>query len=79
MILKECQRRDWARHKMDCRTQVLRLARLEGRGVSVIAVKNIAAGTKIFEVRIHFGKNRYLLCAFSNCVTFCESFYFDVI
>ena len=44
---------------MDCRTQVLRLARLEGRGVSVIAAKNIAAGTKIFEVKVCCGINRY--------------------
>ena len=50
--LQECQRRDWARHKADCRTQVLKLARVEGRGVSVTATKNIAAGTKIFEVKV---------------------------
>lgn len=42
---------------MDCRTQVLRLNRLEGRGVSVIAAKNIAAGTKIFEVKVYCGIN----------------------
>ena len=49
--LQECQRRDWSRHKAECRTQVLKLARVEGRGVSVTATKNIAAGTKIFEVK----------------------------
>ena len=50
--VQECQRRDWPRHKEDCRTQVLKLARVEGRGVSVTATKNIVAGTKIFEVKV---------------------------
>ena len=53
---QECQRRDWARHKAECRTQVLKLARVEGRGVSVIATRSIGSGTKIFEVQIYFDK-----------------------
>ena len=47
---------DWTRHKAECRTQVLKLATVEGRGVSVIATRSIDAGTKIFEVQIYCDK-----------------------
>ena len=67
--LQECQRRDWPRHKAECRTQVLKLARVEGRGVSVTATKNIAAGTKIFEVQA------WILCLCLKCELFRKSRY----
>ena len=41
------QKRDWPRHRSHCRPASYRMARVEGRGVAVVAAREIQPGTRI--------------------------------
>ena len=54
---KECQRRDWPRHKQDCKENVFKLIQTQSRGISVVATQDLNPGSKVFQVDSFLSKD----------------------